>query len=170
MLHQDAAWDLEVEWKDGSISWLPLTALKETKSVEVAQCAISNHIDTEPAFDWWVQSFPIPLKHVRKMNRQAFPNHPKNRFSALSDKQVITHETETASYQESSQSPPRFGFLNCNGLQFSAVGLADFIQSSNEFQVDCLGVAETHMDTTKLHVRNSFLGAATSHNGYSNVH
>ncbi len=64
----------------------------------------------------------------------------------------------------------RFGFLNCNGIQLLAVGLANFIQSSKEFQVDCFGVAETHMDTTKLHVRNSFLEAATSHNGNSNVH
>ncbi len=40
------------------------------------------------------------------MIRQAFPDHPSNRFSALSNKQVITPETETTSYQESSQSPP----------------------------------------------------------------
>jgi hypothetical protein len=49
-----AGWDLEVEWKDGSTSWLPLKDLKETNAVEVALYADENQIDAEPAFDWWV--------------------------------------------------------------------------------------------------------------------
>ena len=48
-------WDLEIEWKDGSTSWLPLKEVKETNSVEVAEYAIANRIDKEPAFDWWVK-------------------------------------------------------------------------------------------------------------------
>ncbi len=50
-----AGWDLEVEWKDGSTSWIPLKELKETNAVEVAQYAVANRIDEEPAFDWWVR-------------------------------------------------------------------------------------------------------------------
>jgi Reverse transcriptase (RNA-dependent DNA polymerase) len=50
-----AGWDLEVEWKDGSMSWLPLKELKEMNAVEVANYAIANRIDEEPAFDWWVK-------------------------------------------------------------------------------------------------------------------
>ena len=49
-----AGWDLEIEWKDGSTSWLPLKEVKETNTVEVAQYAIDNQINQEPAFDWWV--------------------------------------------------------------------------------------------------------------------
>jgi len=52
-------WDLEVEWKDGSTSWLPLKMLKETNPVQVAKYTQANKIDAEPAFDWWV---PIVLK------------------------------------------------------------------------------------------------------------
>ena len=44
-------WNLEVEWKDGTTSWLPLKEIKETNPVEVANYAISNRIDTEPAFN-----------------------------------------------------------------------------------------------------------------------
>jgi hypothetical protein len=47
-------WDLQVEWRDGSTSWLPLKQLKETNPVEVAEYAKANKIDNEPAFDWWV--------------------------------------------------------------------------------------------------------------------
>jgi hypothetical protein len=45
----------EIEWKDGTTSWLPLKEVKETNSVEVANYAVDNQIDTEPAFDWWVR-------------------------------------------------------------------------------------------------------------------
>lgn len=47
-----AGWDLKVEWKDGSTSWLTLKELKNSNAVEVAQYAIDNRIDSEPAFDW----------------------------------------------------------------------------------------------------------------------
>jgi hypothetical protein len=73
------------------------------------------------------------------------------------------------SHTEKGESHFRFGFLNCNGLSLSAVGLTDFIQAAKEFQVDCFGLSETHLDSTKTHVRNTFLEAATSPSGYSNV-
>jgi len=47
-------WELEVEWRDGSSSWLPLKMLKETNPVQVADYAHGNKIDMEPAFDRWV--------------------------------------------------------------------------------------------------------------------
>ena len=50
-----AGWDLEVEWKDGTTSWLPLTTLKKDNPLEVAQYAVQNKIDYEPAFDWWAK-------------------------------------------------------------------------------------------------------------------
>eukprot|EP00934_Nitzschia_sp_Nitz4_P001469 Nitzschia sp. Nitz4//scaffold498_size9664//494//4337//NITZ4_009088-RA/size9664-snap-gene-0.10-mRNA-1//-1//CDS//3329553087//1469//frame0 len=57
-------WDLEVEWKDGSTSWLPLKELKETNPVDVAMYyAVANRIDDEPAFSWWV-------KHVLKKRQR----------------------------------------------------------------------------------------------------
>ena len=46
-------WDLEVEWTDGTTSWLPLSKVKDSNPVDVAEYAIQNRIDHEPAFDWW---------------------------------------------------------------------------------------------------------------------
>ncbi len=44
-------------------SWLPLKDVKESNPIELAEYAILNHIDDEPAFKWWV-----PLV-IRKRNR-----------------------------------------------------------------------------------------------------
>ena len=47
-------WKLCVQWKDGSTSWEPLSALKESCPLEVAEHAVNNKIASEPAFNWWV--------------------------------------------------------------------------------------------------------------------
>jgi hypothetical protein len=49
-------WELLVEWKDGAVSWVPLKEIKESNPVEVAEYAIANKIDNEPAFAWWVKT------------------------------------------------------------------------------------------------------------------
>lgn len=50
-----AGWKLQVEWKDGSMNWIDLKDLKQSFPIEVAEYAIANHIDDEPAFKWWVR-------------------------------------------------------------------------------------------------------------------
>jgi hypothetical protein len=67
-----AGWDMEVEWKDGSTSWLPLKELKETNSVDVADYAIMNRIDDEPAFDWWVHDILKRQQRLIKMAKRHF--------------------------------------------------------------------------------------------------
>ncbi|MEM9369349.1 MAG: hypothetical protein AAGD07_25505, partial [Planctomycetota bacterium] len=47
-------WQLLVEWTDGSQNWIPLKDLKESNPIEVAEYAVANKIDHEPAFAWWV--------------------------------------------------------------------------------------------------------------------
>jgi hypothetical protein len=49
-------WELCVEWKDGTSTWVPLKDLKESNPVEIAEYAIANQIAEEPAFAWWVRS------------------------------------------------------------------------------------------------------------------
>jgi hypothetical protein len=47
-------WNLLVSWKDGSTSWIPLKALKESNPIEMANnLAVANKISEEPAL--WVQ-------------------------------------------------------------------------------------------------------------------
>ena len=48
-------WSIEVEWKDGSVSWVPLKDLKASNPIEVADYAVSNNIEEEPVFKWWVK-------------------------------------------------------------------------------------------------------------------
>jgi len=52
-------WKLCVSWRDGSSSWETLSTLKESNPVEVAEFAVAQGIDHEPAFAWWV---PYTLK------------------------------------------------------------------------------------------------------------
>ena len=48
-----AGWKLCVQWKDGSTSWERLADLKECYPVEVAEYAMTQGIEHEPAFAWW---------------------------------------------------------------------------------------------------------------------
>jgi hypothetical protein len=50
-----AGWELEVEWKDDSTTWVPLKHLKESNPVELAEYAVANRIAEEPAFKWWTR-------------------------------------------------------------------------------------------------------------------
>ena len=58
-----AGWDLQVRWRDGSCNWVPLSLIKESNPVEVAEYAIAQRIHKEPAFNWWVH------KLLRKRDR-----------------------------------------------------------------------------------------------------
>ena len=46
-------WGVMVMWKDGSIIWIHLKYIKDSKPVEVAEYAVSNHIQERSEFDWW---------------------------------------------------------------------------------------------------------------------
>jgi hypothetical protein len=41
---------LLVQWKDGSKQWVPLTVLKASNPVDVAEYAKARGLDSEPAF------------------------------------------------------------------------------------------------------------------------
>jgi len=59
MRRSTAGWHLCVQWLDGSTSWQSLKDLKESYPLQVAEYAVAQGIDTEPAFNWWV---PFVLK------------------------------------------------------------------------------------------------------------
>ena len=56
-------WHLCIQWKDGTTSWERLADVKESNPIKVAEYAVAQGIDHEPAFTWWV---PHTLK---KRNR-----------------------------------------------------------------------------------------------------
>lgn len=57
-------WKLQVQWKDGTTSWEPLRNLKSSNPIEVAEYAITNKLDQEPAFAWWV---PFTIKRRNRI-------------------------------------------------------------------------------------------------------
>ena len=61
-----AGWQLEVEWRDDTTSWLPLKTVKETNPIQVAEYAHGNQIDVEPTFDWWVPTVLWHHNHIIK--------------------------------------------------------------------------------------------------------
>ena len=48
-------WDVQVRWKDGSISWYPLSLVKTSNPVDLAEYIESNGLSKEPTFRWWVK-------------------------------------------------------------------------------------------------------------------
>ena len=56
-------WEILVQWKDGSTTWVDLKDIKDSFPVELAEYAVQTKLSMEPAFAWWVP-------HVlRKRNR-----------------------------------------------------------------------------------------------------
>ena len=52
-----------MQWRDGTPTWDTLSSVKESNPVELAEYVVSQGIDDEPAFVWWL---PFTLK---KRNR-----------------------------------------------------------------------------------------------------
>ena len=46
-------WEILIQWKDGSTTWSKLKDVKDSYPVELAEFAVQNGIDDEPAFAWW---------------------------------------------------------------------------------------------------------------------
>jgi hypothetical protein len=47
-------WQLLCQWKDGSNNWVAFKDMKNSYRVQLADYAVANCIDDEPAFVWWV--------------------------------------------------------------------------------------------------------------------
>jgi hypothetical protein len=47
-------WRILCQWKDGSSDWVDLKYVKDSNPIELAEYAVANRIQEEPAFKWWV--------------------------------------------------------------------------------------------------------------------
>ena len=65
-------WELCVQWKDQSTTWVTLKDMKNAYPLEVAEYAIANKIQEEPAFAWWV---PFTVK-----KRERFISKLKSKY------------------------------------------------------------------------------------------
>jgi hypothetical protein len=48
-------WEILVQWKDGSVTWVTLKDMKNSYPVQLAEYATQRRIAGEPAFAWWIQ-------------------------------------------------------------------------------------------------------------------
>ena len=53
--------------KDGSTNWVALKDMKNSYPMQVADYAVANHIDDEPAFAWWVPN--VFKKHEQILSK-----------------------------------------------------------------------------------------------------
>jgi hypothetical protein len=47
-------WEILVQWKDGSTTWVTLKDMKESYPLQLAEYAVLNRLADEPPFAWWV--------------------------------------------------------------------------------------------------------------------
>ena len=59
MKQTTAGWELLIQWKDGSTTWVTLRDAKDSYPVQAAVYAVAAGIDKQPAFAWWV---PFTIK------------------------------------------------------------------------------------------------------------
>jgi hypothetical protein len=57
-------WKICCQWKDGSMTWESLKDLKESHPLEMAEYAVMQGIEREPAFIWWVPQVLQLRKHI----------------------------------------------------------------------------------------------------------
>jgi hypothetical protein len=60
-------WQLYVRWRDGSADWVELKDLKDSYPVELAEYAITNGIQEQPTFAWWIPY--VMKKRARIINK-----------------------------------------------------------------------------------------------------
>ena len=56
MRRTTSGWQLCIQWKDGSTLWGKLSDLKGSHPIECAEYAVSQGIQNEPDFNWWVKN------------------------------------------------------------------------------------------------------------------
>eukprot|EP00980_Cylindrotheca_fusiformis_P018168 scaffold5886_cov93-Cylindrotheca_fusiformis.AAC.2 len=69
-------WQICVQWKDGSTSWIPLKDIKESHPVKLAEYAVANKLIEEPAFKWWAPYMLKKRDRIIKAVKRRF--HRKN--------------------------------------------------------------------------------------------
>ncbi|KAI2499224.1 Reverse transcriptase (RNA-dependent DNA polymerase) [Fragilaria crotonensis] len=49
-------WQLSCQWRNGTSDWVALKHLKDSNPIQLAEYAVANRLQEEPAFKWWVSN------------------------------------------------------------------------------------------------------------------
>jgi hypothetical protein len=116
-------WELQVQWHDGSATWVPLKELKQSNPVEVAEYAVANEIAEEPAFAWWVShALRKRVRIIKKVKARYWAKthkfgleQPKTVDEALRiDEQTGTNFWRKTIEQDMKNVLPAFEFIDNN--------------------------------------------------------
>ena len=47
-------WSVQIKWKDGTMSWTPLSTVKASNPIDLVEYAVGDNVADEPAFNLWV--------------------------------------------------------------------------------------------------------------------
>ena len=81
-------WGIQIKWKNGSVSWHPLSIAKFSNPNEFANYPVSNKLSDEPAFKWWVK------QTLRRRNKLS------NKFKTKVSNKIIKFGVEVPSTVE----------------------------------------------------------------------
>jgi len=70
MRRSTAGWQVCAQWKDGSLSWQKLSDFKESHPVKIAEYAVAQGLEQEPAFNWWVSHVLKKRERIISLVRQ----------------------------------------------------------------------------------------------------
>jgi hypothetical protein len=60
-------WEMLIQWKGNTTSWVKLSDVKDSHPLEVAEYAVANKIVEQPAFAWWAkQALKKHSRHIMK--------------------------------------------------------------------------------------------------------
>jgi len=94
-------WEMNIRWKDGTESWIPMNEVKESNPLKLAEYATACKISTEPAFAWWVQS--VLNKRNRIINKVKSRIKIKNGIkipSAIYEAEKLDKENNNSLWKE----------------------------------------------------------------------
>jgi hypothetical protein len=132
-------WDLQVEWRDGSTTWIPLSELKESNPIEVAEYAVANIIAKEPAFAWWVRKALSKWDQIIKKVKARYwaKTHTFGAEALKIDERTGTAFWRKPIKQEMKNVMPAFEFIDGNNVP-------KFYK-----KVDCQKIFDVKMDLTR---------------------
>jgi hypothetical protein len=68
-------WDICIQWQDGSSSWHPLSEIKNSFPIHLAEYAIQHDLQDEPVFRWWVRQALRRKKYmIKAMIKKLIPH------------------------------------------------------------------------------------------------
>lgn len=149
-------WQVLVEWKDESTTWIDLKDVKEANPIELAEYAVASRIDDEPAFAWWV---PYTLKKRERIISKVKAKYwrtthkygvrlPKRADEALKiDRETGTKFWETAMNKEMKKAQVAYEEVpNCTPVE----ARANQVPELTGFQeISCHLVFDVKMDFTR---------------------